>query len=222
MLSFIRGRLTYANVVSTLCLFVVLGGGAYAATSTGSAVVHGCVAQDGTLEVVKAGHKCGRGEQALTLNKKGVAGVRGPAGQVGPTGPAGQTGSTGVQGPIGPSHAFSTSASSVTVASSSTVATLTLPAGSYSIVAKLWMNAENSGTYEWATSCTLGAGTDSDVSHVQSGATGGNDNDLPMSMAVLHTFAASGPVTVICSGSGATSLVAQNVVITATQVGALN
>ena len=32
MLRAIAGRLTYANVVSTLCLFVVLGGGAYAAT----------------------------------------------------------------------------------------------------------------------------------------------------------------------------------------------
>lgn len=32
MLRAIAGRLTYANVVSTLCLFIVLGGGAYAAT----------------------------------------------------------------------------------------------------------------------------------------------------------------------------------------------
>jgi hypothetical protein len=29
----LRPRLTYANVISTLCLFIVLGGGAYAATS---------------------------------------------------------------------------------------------------------------------------------------------------------------------------------------------
>ena len=28
-----RARLTYANVVSTLCLFIVLGGGAYAAAT---------------------------------------------------------------------------------------------------------------------------------------------------------------------------------------------
>jgi len=32
MLSRFRPRLTYANVMSTLCLFVLLGGGAYAAT----------------------------------------------------------------------------------------------------------------------------------------------------------------------------------------------
>ena len=32
MLERVRARLTYANVVSTLCLFVLLGGGAYAAT----------------------------------------------------------------------------------------------------------------------------------------------------------------------------------------------
>ena len=28
----LRGKLTYANVISTLCLFLVMGGGAYAAT----------------------------------------------------------------------------------------------------------------------------------------------------------------------------------------------
>jgi len=33
MLAKLAGRLTYSNVVSTVCLFVVLGGGAYAATS---------------------------------------------------------------------------------------------------------------------------------------------------------------------------------------------
>ena len=33
MLSRFRPRLTYANVISTLCLFIVLGGGAYAATA---------------------------------------------------------------------------------------------------------------------------------------------------------------------------------------------
>jgi hypothetical protein len=33
MLRRLRPRLTYANVISTLCLFIVLGGGAYAATA---------------------------------------------------------------------------------------------------------------------------------------------------------------------------------------------
>src|SRR5438094_917353 len=37
MISWIRRRLTYANVVSTICLFIVLGGTAYAATSATSA-----------------------------------------------------------------------------------------------------------------------------------------------------------------------------------------
>src|SRR5436190_437883 len=32
MLAWLGARATYANVVATLCLFVVLGGGAYAAT----------------------------------------------------------------------------------------------------------------------------------------------------------------------------------------------
>jgi hypothetical protein len=33
MLTRLRPRLTYANVISTLCLFIVLGGGAYAANA---------------------------------------------------------------------------------------------------------------------------------------------------------------------------------------------
>lgn len=37
MLSKLRPRLTYANVVSTLCLFIVLGGSAYAAATIGTA-----------------------------------------------------------------------------------------------------------------------------------------------------------------------------------------
>ena len=39
MISRLRPHLTYANVVSTLCLFVLLGGGAYAATKLGKDTV---------------------------------------------------------------------------------------------------------------------------------------------------------------------------------------
>src|SRR5215208_5707818 len=39
MFAGLRSHLTYANVVSTLCLFILLGGSAYAAATIGSAEI---------------------------------------------------------------------------------------------------------------------------------------------------------------------------------------
>ena len=65
----IRPRLSFANVVSVLALFVALGGGAYAATSFEGAdgTIQGCVKSDGTLTVVKPGEQCPRHTHALVL-----------------------------------------------------------------------------------------------------------------------------------------------------------
>jgi hypothetical protein len=46
----IRDHLTYANVVSTLCLFVLLGGGAYAATKLGKDSVGSKQVKNGSLK----------------------------------------------------------------------------------------------------------------------------------------------------------------------------
>ena len=84
-----RKHITYATVVSTLALFVVLGGGAYAVTgrATASGVIHGCVASDGTLQIVSNSHAChkarghGRhripGEKPTSWNQQGPAGPPG-------------------------------------------------------------------------------------------------------------------------------------------------
>jgi hypothetical protein len=227
MSSFIRRRLSYANVVSTLCLFILLGGGAYAATNAGTGVVHGCVAADGTLRIVKSAHKCSSRARSLTFNQRGARGARGPAGPAGaagPAGPAGAAGAKGDQGAPGPSHVFASSSPfSSIVSSGSQVGTLAVPAGAYSISAKLWVEASDTGTFEYSADCTLNAGTDSDDSHIQSGSTSGYDSDVPMSMALVHTFASSAAVTVRCGGSGSPiTLLAHNIVITATAVGAIN
>lgn len=71
--------------------------------------------------------------------------------------------------------------------------------------------------------CTLAAGADSDFSQAEGQATGGNDGNTLMSLAVLRTFAAPGSVTVSCDGDAQGGFIdADNVVITATQVGNLN
>lgn len=98
----IRRHLTYANVVATLCLFVVLGGGAYAAGGglLGSGgTLHGCVSRNGTLKLVKAGAACRKHQLAIAWNESGPAGPRGASGAAGPRGETGPPGPA--SGPAG-------------------------------------------------------------------------------------------------------------------------
>src|SRR6476660_3754030 len=94
-----RPRSPYANVVSTIALFVALGGGAVAATGGfvgANGAVRACVGKHGALSVVKAGKRCPRGTTTLALNQtgrsglNGINGANGAQGLTGPsTGPAG-------------------------------------------------------------------------------------------------------------------------------------
>lgn len=98
MVSRLRVRVTYANVVSTVCLFIVLGGGAWAATSfvSSSGQIHGCVSKKGRLTVLKSGRHCKKGETPIAWNQQGPPGSNGAAG---PKGDKGDTGpSTGTAG----------------------------------------------------------------------------------------------------------------------------
>lgn len=83
----IRGKLTYSNLVSTVCLVLLVGGGtAYAAGHLSKESV-------GTRQLKKA---------AVTpakLSKASKAALTGPAG---PRGATGETGATGPRGPEGP------------------------------------------------------------------------------------------------------------------------
>jgi hypothetical protein len=59
-------RLTYANVMSTVAVFVALGGGAYAAVSSipgPDGVIHACYAKKkGNLRLIAAGRRCSKRE----------------------------------------------------------------------------------------------------------------------------------------------------------------
>ena len=106
-LSDLTRRLTYANVTSTACLFILLGGSAYAATAiTGSDVRnesltsadvrdHSLLARDFKAGQLPSGPKGDPGAAGL----KGDSGPAGPAGPVGPAGPAGEAGPAGKVGP---------------------------------------------------------------------------------------------------------------------------
>jgi hypothetical protein len=101
----IRGRLTYANTIATLALFVALGGGAYAAGSgliSSGGLVQECVkSRGGVPRVVRAHARCGHGTIPLFLATPGATALRGLRGPKGATGPRGHTGKTGATGPQG-------------------------------------------------------------------------------------------------------------------------
>ncbi|MEA2353652.1 MAG: hypothetical protein QOJ14_2066 [Thermoleophilaceae bacterium] len=88
-----RPRLTYANVVATLCLVVALGGGAWAASGGfvgGNGKIRGCVSSKGQLTVLRTGKHCKQGLTAISWNQTGPAGRKGDTGPPGPsTGAAG-------------------------------------------------------------------------------------------------------------------------------------
>lgn len=104
-------RLTYANVISSLALFVSLGGISYAAVklpkdSVGTkqlkkGAVTGAKVDNGSLSAKDFGGKLPEGDPG----SQGAAGVQGPKGEAGvrgPTGPAGVRGANGFRGPTGP------------------------------------------------------------------------------------------------------------------------
>jgi hypothetical protein len=95
-----RPRSAYANVVSSLALFVALGGGAFAATGgfvRSNGAVQACVGKHGSLTVVRSGKKCPRGTSTLLLDQMGRPGANGSSGT------NGTNGTNGTAGPQGPS-----------------------------------------------------------------------------------------------------------------------
>jgi hypothetical protein len=103
----ISSRLTYANVVASLALFVALGGGAYAAitlpkNSVGSKQIkNGSVKNADLANSAVTGAKVKPGSLLSADFKPGqlVPGAPGPAGPTGAAGPKGDTGpSTGAAG----------------------------------------------------------------------------------------------------------------------------
>jgi hypothetical protein len=121
--AWLRSRVTYANVMSTLAVFLVLGGTGYAAFSLprdsvgarelrarsvgpselrAEAVTSSKVA-DGTLNAndLSAHARASLRGSSGPPGPKGLTGATGPAGPVGAAGPTGPAGHTGPAGPAG-------------------------------------------------------------------------------------------------------------------------
>jgi hypothetical protein len=98
MLSRIRRRLSYTNVLMTLALVFAMSGGAYAA---GRYVI------TSTKQIKPSVLKQLQGKPGATgatgpAGPSGLKGETGATGPAGPTGPKGETGATGPAGPTGP------------------------------------------------------------------------------------------------------------------------
>jgi hypothetical protein len=93
----LRGNLTYANVMATIAVFMVLGGSAVAATQIPGASVGTKQLKKGAVTPSKLSGKT----KGLLGQSSGPAGPEGPKGDRGPRGPEGAQGVAGEPGATG-------------------------------------------------------------------------------------------------------------------------
>lgn len=93
------GRSMYANVMSTVAVFGMLGGTAYAANT----LIISNSRQVGTGTIVSRNLKDGQGVQLRDLTKATRTALKGQKGATGPAGPKGNAGTTGATGAAGTS-----------------------------------------------------------------------------------------------------------------------
>lgn len=93
-MSHTKGKITYANVMSTLAVFIALGGVSFAAVKLPASSVGTRQLRDGSVTLAKLSPSA----------VKGLRGKQGPPGPPGPAGVAGQQGPAGVAGLNGPAE----------------------------------------------------------------------------------------------------------------------
>lgn len=98
----LRARLTYANVIATLALFIALGGTSYAVATLPRNSVGERQLKKGAVTSAKL--RDGAVTRADLARDALITASRGPRGAEGPVGAPGARGTQGVQGPIGPSE----------------------------------------------------------------------------------------------------------------------
>jgi hypothetical protein len=145
----LRARLTYSNVISTLCLILLIGGGtAYAATRLPRNSVGSAQLKKGAVTAAKLS---GGAKGALT----GPPGPQGATGAQGPKGDTGGRGEKGDQGARAPSNGITKVNSGFVPWSTtySTIESVTLDAGSWVVTATGLANNDESS--DEAAECRL-------------------------------------------------------------------
>jgi hypothetical protein len=114
-----RPRLTYANVISTVCLVLLVGGGtAFAASTLGKESIG---ARQLKKEAVTPAKLSAKAKSALT-GPAGPAGPKGAAGATGPAGPAGPAGAAGTSAALSTELVDASTANDTTVQKETSVA----------------------------------------------------------------------------------------------------
>jgi hypothetical protein len=194
----VRHRLTYANVVASLALFIALGGVSVAATQLAANSV-------GTTQLkanAVTGAKVKNGSlTASDLTEAARATLKGETGATGPAGAAGAAGTSAAYATpaSAPSVAFAT-----TAGTSVSVAQLSVPAGSYAVVARVVAN--NGTKARKAVRCKLVTGEttvdDTDVNVYLAANGTANRAALPLAGAVTLTEA--GTLDLVCTATATT------------------
>lgn len=220
----LRERLTYGNVVATICLFLLLGGGAFAAVGVGSASIHACYnKRSGVLRIAS---RCKRTERAVSWSRVGPQGPRGQRGAAGRNGSNGAkgtngtAGAAGATGTTGPSDVYADGRATGTLTGTfASFGQVTVPAGSYLLQGKVTFAATEPNS---EMSCSLAAEPtatatwDGGLTSVEKS---GFANVLTLS--AVQTFAAEQNVEIVCRTVAGTGTIDDSRVI-ATKVGTLH
>lgn len=234
----LASRLTYANVVATLALFIALGGVSYAAVKLPANSVGSKQLKNNAVTLKKISPKT---RKALTgqAGATGAAGAQGSKGETGAPGADGANGTdgtdgtdgavgaTGATGPTGPSDVYAANLSGsleVNPGSIVPVRTLTVPAGNYQIsaTAKLinWKFGQVSQPQRAECWMTADQYLDGVNSYLAAGEANSNDPGIAESMAMSWTgsFPEERTITMQCYGYGTTTFLVSTT-ISAIKVG---
>jgi Collagen triple helix repeat (20 copies) len=211
-MNFLRQRLTYANVIASLALFLVLGGGAYAATqlprnSVGTGQLKGEAVTAGKIAKKTRRQLQGARGPAGAQGPQGKTGAKGATGARGAIGAAGARGATGAAGADGTGPAFETFTSLRTIEpAGNAVVAENLGTGAYVISANVSVEAGGTPT---TVTCALNGGGEA-IASLEPG------KSASLSLSQTRALGAAGAATVTCTAS--TGAVAKYANLIATQV----
>lgn len=154
----LRSRLTYANAMATIAVFIALGGTSYAALTLPADSV-------GTPQIRKAAVtllKISPAAQHALRGARGPQGARGAQGPEGAQGPQGVAGTSGAQGATGPTWGTSTGDLNPPATPNSQAISrtfmVTVPAAGHLLVMAQWQALENGCASSNAIDCNIDFG----------------------------------------------------------------
>jgi len=208
-----RPRLSYANVISSIALFVALGGTGYAVTQLPRNSVGSRQLKANAVTSAKIRASAVQRSDLAPSARGGARGPRGPAGPAGALGPS-ETIQVKRAGPI---------AIPTTTGGSATVATITLSAGSWMFNAQTRVRADPGGSDYFNCELVTASGERFADGALRIGEAAGDTSIGSISSQGAMTFAGTTQVSYVCSHAAAIAGAprAENSWLLATRVGSL-